>query len=79
MVVSEEVKGRALGTYDLLMGVVSMIAQFVGASIWDISGSLRMVYGVAGVIALVTSIFVFILLRFIQIPENNKAIASMNI
>ncbi|MFW9925617.1 MAG: hypothetical protein ACFFDM_02505 [Candidatus Thorarchaeota archaeon] len=79
LVVSEEVKGRALGTYDLLMGVVSMIAQFVGASIWDISGSLRMVYGVAGVIALVTSIFVFILLRFIQIPENNKAIASMNI
>ncbi|MFW9767781.1 MAG: hypothetical protein ACFFF9_04550 [Candidatus Thorarchaeota archaeon] len=72
LVVSEEVKGRALGTYDLLMGVVSMIGQFVGATIWEISGSLRVVYGVAGLVALITSVLVFILLRFIHIPENRK-------
>jgi len=72
LVVSEEVKGRALGTYDLLMGVVSMTAQFAGATIWELSGSLRVVYGVAGVIALVTSLVVFVLLRSIHIPENSK-------
>lgn len=72
LVVSEEVKGRALGTYDLLMGVVSMTAQFVGATIWELSGSLRVVYGVAGLIALATSVLVFILLRSIHIPKNNN-------
>ena len=76
LVVSEEVKGRALGTYDLLMGVVMMTAQFVGASIWEISGSLRVVYGVAGIVALCTSVLIFVLLRFIHIPENNKLVAD---
>ena len=72
LVVSEEVKGRALGTYDLLMGVVSMTGQFIGATIWELSGSLRVVYGVAGLIALATSVLVFILLRSIHIPKNNN-------
>jgi len=70
LVVSEEVKGRALGTYDLLMGFVMMTAQFTGASIWEISGSLRVVYGVAGVIAMATAILLSILLRYINIPNN---------
>jgi MFS family permease len=72
LVVSEEVKGRALGTYDLLMGFVMMIGQFIGASIWELSGSLRVVYSVAGLVALVTSVLIFVLLRFINIPSNDK-------
>lgn len=72
LVVSEEVKGRALGTYDLLMGVVAMSAQVFGATVWEFSGSLRVVYGVAGFIALATSVLVFVLLRFIDIPNHAK-------
>jgi hypothetical protein len=70
LVVSEEVKGRALGTYDLLMGFVMMTAQFVGGSIWELTGSLRVVYGVAGVIAMATAVLLSILLKYIHIPSN---------
>jgi hypothetical protein len=76
LVVSEEVKGRALGTYDLLMGFVMMTGQFIGASIWELSGSLRVVYGVAGIVALCTSVLIFVLLRFIHIPENDKLVTD---
>ena len=74
LVVSEEVKGRALGTYDLLMGVVAMTGQVIGASIWEISGSLRMVYGVAGFVALGTTLLISVLLRFIHIPNHNNRV-----
>jgi MFS family permease len=70
LVVSEEVKGRALGTYDLLMGLVSMAGQFIGGSIWEISGNLRVVYGVAGIVALATTLLISVLLRFIHIPNH---------
>ncbi len=70
LVVSEEIKGRALGTYDLMMGFVAMTGQVFGATVWEISGSLRVVYGIAGLIALATSVLVFVLLRFIHIPNN---------
>jgi hypothetical protein len=80
LVVSEEVKGRSLGTYDLLMGFVGMTGQILGAAIWEFSGSLRVVYGVAGLIALATSVLVFVLLRFIHIPNNTRHLdASVNI
>ena len=70
LVVSEEIKGRALGTYDLMMGVVAMTAQIFGAAVWSISGSLRVVYSIAGLIGLLASILIFVLLRFIHIPNN---------
>ena len=72
LVVSEEVKGRALGTYDFLMGLVGVTAQLFGATVWEISGSLRVVYGAAGIITLVTSVLIFILLRFIHIPKSHN-------
>jgi hypothetical protein len=49
LVVSEETKGRALGTYDLLMGVTSMGAQIFGALVWDFTDSLRLVWNISGV------------------------------
>jgi MFS family permease len=72
LVVSEEVKGRALGTYDLLMGFISMMGQVFGATVWEFSGSLRVTYGVAGLIALATSLLVLVLLRYIRIPNHAK-------
>jgi MFS family permease len=77
LVVSEEVKGRALGTYDLMMGVVAMTAQLFGAALWAASGSLRVVYGAAGLIALGTSVLVLILLRFIKIPNHTEPQTSV--
>ncbi|RDE11382.1 MAG: hypothetical protein C4K48_11870 [Candidatus Thorarchaeota archaeon] len=66
LVVSEETKGRALGTYDLLMGVVGMAGQFLGAMIWETTDSLRVVWGVAGAGMMVSSFVLFVLLRSIS-------------
>jgi MFS family permease len=48
LVVSKETKGRALGTYDLLMGVTAMAAQFFGSLVWEFTGSLRVVWTISG-------------------------------
>jgi len=71
LVVSEETKGRALGTYDLLMGITGMTAQFFGAIVWELTLSLRVVYSVAGAIALVTSLLLLAVLRRIDLPKND--------
>ncbi|TFG32725.1 MFS transporter [Candidatus Thorarchaeota archaeon] len=70
LVVSEETKGRALGTYDLLMGLVGMVAQLFGAMIWEVTDSLRFVYGLAGTIAIVNSLLLFVILVYIKLPKN---------
>ncbi|MHA1637357.1 MAG: MFS transporter [Candidatus Thorarchaeota archaeon] len=49
--VSEEMKGRALGTYQVIMSTLAMAAQSVGALIWTISGSLRFLWVISGVLA----------------------------
>ena len=77
LIVSEETKGRALGTYDLMVGIIGMIAQLVGAMIWELSGSLRLVYGIAGTIALGSSITLMIILWYIKIPKNRTDSASL--
>ncbi|MGY5859709.1 MAG: hypothetical protein RTU63_10090 [Candidatus Thorarchaeota archaeon] len=69
LVVSEETKGRALGTYDLLMGVVGMIAQLFGAMLWGLTDSLRFVYNFAGMTILVNSIFLIGILMYIKLPK----------
>lgn len=69
LVVSEEVKGRALGTYDLLMGIVGVGAQLFGATLWELSGSLRVTYAIAGIIAMATAVLISVLLRYIHIPN----------
>lgn len=69
LVVSKETKGRALGTYDLLMGVVGMVAQLFGATLWGFTDSLRFVYGLAGIIVLVSSIGLIVILKHIKLPS----------
>jgi MFS family permease len=58
--VSEEIKGRALGVYGLLMGITSAIAASFGAILWEISGSLRVVWIVSG-IGMFVSLFILVL------------------
>ncbi len=72
LVVSEETKGRALGTYQLLMGLVGMVAQLVGVMIWEITDSLRFVYTVSGITMLASSILLLVLLMFIKLPKNSN-------
>ncbi len=72
LVVSEETKGRALGTYQLLMGIVGMVAQLVGVMIWEITDSLRFVYTVSGITMLASSILLLVLLMFIKLPKNSN-------
>ena len=69
LIVSEETKGRALGTYDLMVGVVGMTAQLVGAIIWEITDSIRFVYSIAGVTALVSSLLLIAILIHIKLPK----------
>lgn len=51
--VSNEMKGRALGAYQLVMSTTRLFAQSIGAILWDTLGSLRAVYGVASILGMV--------------------------
>ena len=72
LVVSEETKGRALGTYQLLMMIIGMIAQLIGVMIWEITDSLRFVYSVAGITMLASSVLLVAILMFIRLPKNSN-------
>jgi MFS family permease len=65
LVVSEETKGRALGTYDLMMGIVSTIAMSFGGILWQLTDSLRLVWLIAGSIMVVCFVLLFPILRHI--------------
>ncbi|MFX0055485.1 MAG: MFS transporter [Candidatus Hermodarchaeota archaeon] len=68
--VSEELKGRAFGTYDMVLGLTAMFAASFGALLWQISGSLRLVWILAGIgMILVTFVIAFVLQR-IDIHRN---------
>jgi MFS family permease len=72
LIVSEETKGRALGTSDLLKGIVGMIAQLFGAMLWELSDSIRFVYFIAGITALVSSFCLIVIITFIKLPQKES-------
>ncbi|MFX1368826.1 MAG: MFS transporter [Promethearchaeota archaeon] len=53
--ISEEAKGRALGTYQFLMSSTNLVSANLGAFIWEASGSLRFLWLVCGFGTLGTS------------------------
>jgi predicted MFS family arabinose efflux permease len=67
--VSEEMKGRALGTFQVLMSLTSIIAAYIGALLWEASGSLRNVYGLAGIVMLCSLLYLIPLLKTIKIQQ----------
>ena len=67
--VSEELKGRALGTFQVLMSFTSIIAASFGAYLWEISGSLRFVWGFAGIVMLCSLLLLIPLLKTINIHQ----------
>jgi MFS family permease len=51
--VSNEMKGRALGTFQFLMSSTRLFGQFIGATLWDYFGSLRIVYGISSILGMI--------------------------
>jgi len=56
--VSNEMKGRALGTYQFLMASTRLVGQFTGSLLWDHFGSLRIVFGISSMAGMILVIWV---------------------
>jgi hypothetical protein len=69
MSVGEEVKGRALGTYELIIGLTSIFAVSFGALVWTLTGSLRFVWGLSGMGMILTTAIVYALVRGIDLRK----------
>jgi MFS family permease len=68
--VPEEAKGRALGTYQLLMSSTAMVSALFGALLWEVTNSLRMVWTIAGVGMLCTVLLLVPILRSVKIGNH---------
>lgn len=47
--VNNEMKGRALGTYQFMMSSARLFGQFIGSMLWDFFGSLKVVFSIASI------------------------------
>jgi len=56
--VDDDKQGRALGTYDVLMRSTGLLAANVGAWVWTVSSSLRVLYVIAGVCGLLSLLLI---------------------
>ncbi len=74
--VSEEKQGRALSTFQAVMSTFQIMMMNVGAYIWTVSGNLRVLFFIAGVIALVSFIPLAIALRHISLREREQSLAT---
>jgi MFS family permease len=74
--VSEEMKGRAFGTYQVVISLVQIFAMNMGAWIWAAFGCLRLVFAVATGIMLVNLVPLAIALYFIKIKIDNQELVD---
>ncbi|MHA2262037.1 MAG: MFS transporter [Candidatus Thorarchaeota archaeon] len=70
--VPEEAKGRALGTYSFIMSFLAIFAAMFGAVLWELSGTLRFVYVVAGIGMLCTILVLIPVLRTIKVESHDN-------
>ena len=70
--VSEEKKGRALGTYRYATSMAGFFAFSFGAYIWEISDNLRFLFQFAGIGTLLFIIVMALILRSIVLPDRQK-------
>ncbi|RLI54464.1 MAG: hypothetical protein DRO87_10115 [Candidatus Thorarchaeota archaeon] len=68
--VGEEMKGRALGTYNFVLSAGGLVAFNLGAFLWQLWGSLRSVFVFAAVASLISVAIVAIALRSMSPIEN---------
>lgn len=57
--VAEQFKGRALGTYQLIMSATSLIATPAGALIWESTSNLRILWIFSGLLAVLSLSFIY--------------------
>jgi len=71
--VRPEMKGRALGTWQLMMSSTTVFAAPAGAMIWTITGTIRSLWTIASVLGFVSILFTAISLRWMGagVKESN--------
>jgi hypothetical protein len=81
--VGPEMKGRALGTWQLMMSSTGIFAAPVGAIIWSITGSIRALWSIVCVLGLVSIIATVIALKWMgkgverAIPKADGALGPL--
>ncbi|MGY5860738.1 MAG: hypothetical protein RTU63_15330 [Candidatus Thorarchaeota archaeon] len=77
--VTEEMKGRAMGTYRYATGMIGLFAFSFGAYIWEITDSLRFLFGFSGIITLLFIGVMAIALKSIELPSlQDKQVDSIS-
>ena len=76
--VSNEMKGRALGTYQFMLSTTHLFGAFFGAILWDYFGSLRTVFSIASVGGLVIVIGLTYALMSVEIIKKPRATIELN-
>ena len=74
--VAEEKKGRALGTYRYMLSIIGLFAYSFGAYIWELSGSLRVLYFFVGIECLLFVIILAIALSSIDLKRDTVGITG---
>jgi hypothetical protein len=77
--VSDEMKGRALGTYQFMMSSTRLFGSFVGAVLWEYFGSLRTVFSIAsigGLIVVVGLTYAIMSIRIERKPRESIALGK---
>ncbi len=69
--VKEEIKGRAMGFFSVLMSSTGILAAPLGSYIWYSSGSLRHLFGFTFIFALMMTIPVGFNLMLTDVPKND--------
>jgi len=67
--VGEEMQGRALGTYQVIMSSIGMVAQIAGSLIWTVTGSLRYLWITASIIGFIFIGVIILALRSIKLTD----------
>jgi len=74
--VSDEMKGRALGFYSVLMSSTSLLAAPLGAYVWTTTGSLRVLWVLAGVLGLDSAVLLALALWLIGTGKEQESLGS---
>jgi MFS family permease len=75
--VSDEMKGRALGTYQFMMSSTRLFGAFFGAVLWDYFGSLRIVFSIASVGGLIIVVGLTYALMSIEIQKRGQVVREL--
>jgi MFS family permease len=67
--VKDEHKGRALGTYQIIMSSTGILAGNVGAWIWTVTDSLRVLFMIAGILGFLSLVPLTIALRSVTVSQ----------